>query len=98
VEWPPGPDDGGDGERTVSLTVEDVGDVAYQVLLDRVERQALALQQQFATYRAAGAEVDEEWPSLDWAQAQLDATLEAEQVGEQWSSLDRELLQLMGVA
>lgn len=96
MEWPPGPapcrDDDG-------LTVRDVCDLVYGLLLNRVERQCLALQQQYATYEAAGAEMEQPWPSLADAQDNLDALLDAEQAAPSITDArDRELLQLMGVA
>lgn len=95
MEWPPGPDDRSD---PFGLTVRDVCDVVYGLMLDRAEKQALALQQQYAVYRAAGAELEDEWPSLDAAQEQLDAALNAEPVASTRSPRDVELLTLLGVA
>ena len=94
MEWPPGPSDCG---NPYGLTVRDVCDVVYAVLLARAERQALALQQQHAVYVAAGAEMQDEWPSLQAAQDHLDEVLDAEPRLSGLSVPDRELLHLMGV-
>ena len=78
------------------MTLRDVCDVVYGLLLARVERQTLSLQVQHAVYKAAGAEMTDEWPSLDAAQARLDELLNAEPTHVNLA--DRELLELMGVA
>ena len=78
------------------MTLRDVCDVVYGLLLARVERQTLSLQVQHAVYKAAGAEMTDEWPSLDAAQTRLDELLNAEPTHV--DSADRELLELMGVA
>ena len=78
------------------MTLRDVCDVVYGLLLARVERQTLSLQVQFAVYKAAGGEMTEDWPSLDAAQARLDTLLNAEPTHV--DPADRELLELMGVA
>lgn len=93
MEWPPGSAAGSDADR---LTLRDVCDIVYGLLLARVERQTLSLQVQFAVHKAAGAEMTEDWPSLDAAQERLDAVLNAEPTHV--DSADRELLELMGVA
>ena len=76
--------------------MRDVCDVVYGLLLARVERQALSMQVQYAVYKAAGAEMTDEWPSLDAAQERLDEVLNAEPTHVNLA--DRELLELMGVA
>ena len=93
MEWPPGSSAGSDTDR---LTLRDVCDVVYGLLLARVERQALSMQVQYAVYKAAGAEMTDEWPSLDAAQERLDEVLNAEPTHVNLA--DRELLELMGVA
>ena len=96
MAWPPGPAGSSDPD---GLTVRDVCDVVYGLLLARVERQCLALQGQHAAYEAAGSEMQQEWPSLGDAQANLDALLDAEpDVSAAVDSRDRELFELMGVA
>ena len=93
MEWPPRSAAGCDADR---LTLRDVCDVVYGLLLARVERQTLSLQVQHAVYKAAGAEMTDEWPSLDAAQTRLDELLNAEPTHVNLA--DRELLELMGVA
>ena len=96
MAWPPGPAGSGDPD---GLTVRDVCDIVYGLLLVRVERQCLALQIQHATYEASGAEMQQEWPSLGDAQANLDSLLDAEPENSVLTDpKSRELLQLMGVA
>lgn len=91
---------GGDGERAGDcLTVQDVCDIAYSVLLGRVERQALADQQAYAIYAASGRyEMHEEPRTVSEAQQQLDELLNAEFERVNVNPRQRELLELMGVA
>lgn len=69
----------------------------YALLLDKNERQTLALQQQHTTLLAAGHQVQDEWPSLDAARENLDALLDAEPELSAYSPQERELLELLGV-
>ena len=71
-------------------------DVVYDVLRDRVERQALASVQLYAIYDSSGRyEMRDEAPTVESLLAQYDAALEAEPAE---ADPDHELLQLMGVA
>jgi hypothetical protein len=71
-----------------------VCDVVYDVLLDRMTRQVLNAQLQFAIYDASGRyEMHDAAPTLEDAQRRLDEMLEAEPEFE--DSTDRELLELM---
>jgi hypothetical protein len=94
VEWPPRPCPGSD---SYCLSVRDICDVVYVLLLERIERQTLALQQQHAVYRSVSAEFDEEWPSLDVAQESLNEKLNAEFARSDLTPGDRELYELLGV-
>ena len=94
MEWPPGSGAGSDSQR---LSVRDICDVSYVLLLERIERQTLALQQQHAVFRSVSAEFDEEWPSLDAAQESLDEKLNAELGRTDLAPRDRELYELLGV-
>lgn len=72
-------------------------DVAYWVLRERVEREALAWSQTYATYEASGRfEMRGERSSVSDAIAAFDEALDAE--FEVVGSEDRELLELMGLA
>jgi hypothetical protein len=95
VEWPARSGFGGDAQR---LRVRDICDVVYVLLLERIERQTLALQQQHAVFRSVSADFDEEWPALDAAQERLDEALSAEFTRSDLSPRDRELYELLGVS
>jgi hypothetical protein len=81
----------------VGLTLVDICDIVYGLLLAKIERQTLSSQQQYVTYRAAGWEMSDEMPTLDGAREHLDEWLESEPVVSAYSAQDRELLELMGV-
>lgn len=76
------------------MSLLDLCDVTYVLLLERLERQVLSERQVAAVLAAAGAE-DVEMPSMDEACAAFDAALIAEPVPE---SSRAAMLRELGVA
>ena len=76
------------------MSLRDVCDIAYVLLVERLERQVLSERQVAATLVAGGAQ-DIEMPQMDEARAAFDAALVADPVIE---SPRAALLRELGVA